>query len=146
MTEHDDLDKLLSEAMQARRWPDAVAGLAQRVMAGAQEREGEIELRRRAMSLRRWSLVIEGVAAFAVVCLLVVIMGPMLGQEAGVTADGPVAMEVADAGDAADTVSEQVDLELICGGLLLGALLFIVIERAMAAPRSLHIGRVALTG
>ncbi|HEX2972535.1 MAG TPA: hypothetical protein VHP11_09380 [Tepidisphaeraceae bacterium] len=137
MSEHDDeLDQVITRAMRARPVPGALANLAARAMAEAQADEQRLVARQNRLSLlRRWSQV-ANVAACILIGLLLAAVFYYRPQGPAPEVPEAVAMNAAwpDLGDAGDSDTRPMDIELICGLILLGAVLFIAVEQSTASP------------
>jgi hypothetical protein len=146
MMPQDDLDQVIARAMRARSAPSPIHDLAARARARAQHAEDCIAAKKARLGALRRRNQLANVAA----CILIGILITVAFCNSPVASYSPEAAEVIaansslpDMGDIVDSAAAQMDIDLICGAILLVAVLLVAIEQSIAAPLRVAFGRTA---
>jgi hypothetical protein len=136
----DDLENRLHRAMHAYPWTDSSHDLAARAMARAQAREAAADALRARLDLQRRRFRLFNLAAFIVIATITAGMLWQVSWRDWLATPEPMA-SVQDTADADDVtwLPDEAALLLICGGLLLAALVWVAVDPSGSdMPRPLH--------
>lgn len=130
----DSFDQVLGGAMRSRPLPAPIAGLDARAIALAQRQEAtEATRRARLASLRRWGRGTEWVAAALILIVMLLVPALTSGDvqpDADLTFQSTGAMD-----DELVATFDAFDLEMLCGAVVLGSLMYVAVSTAVSAPR-----------
>lgn len=140
MTENDELDTRLRRALRTSPWPDTADGLAARARAIARAREAEVAALRARLDAQRQRTRILNIAAMVLIVVETVgILSQVSWHDMAFASEPAISSTEGTESTEAIWLPDEAALLLICGGLLLAALVWVAVEPASShIPRPFH--------
>ena len=136
----DDLENRLHRAMHVYPWTDSTNDLAARAMARAQAREAAADALRTRLDLQRRRFRFLNLAAFIMIAAITTgILSQVSWRDWFATPEPMASVQETSEADDVTWLPDEAALLLICGGLLLAALVWVAVDPSGSdMPRPLH--------